>query len=552
MYDQLKDLPLHNQIEYLTKILVQMKSHNGTEGEKEKGDFLYKAIQSFPYFKENPINIWKQTLEEGKRVNVFAFVESIKKSNKTIIFHAHIDTVGIDDYGSIKEIAHSPDKLQTYFSTYKADAEAQQDALSGEWMFGRGALDMQSGISIHLANLLYYSSNRVQLEGNILVLFNMDEENQHIGIRGALYELSRLKAEKNLQFIAAINNDFISPLYEGDSNKYIYCGGAGKLLPCFSIFGREAHVGESLVGLDPTLIGSEINRVMNQNFSLAEALEGELVLPPSCLYFKENKSSYDVQTPVSLRMYFNYFIYKATPAEVLEKLKEIAVKASGKIEKELADHYQAYRLANNLPERVLDWKTEVLTLQEYIDQLKEKQVDPEKRIIEVLAKTRKEITDDRMIAFEMVEALQNLDPEKKPRVIIFFAPPFLPSNTLQNDERSIELKQIIANVLESSGEKYKESFSLRNYFPYLCDGSFLAFHGNAAEIETIKANFPGMDQLFPLALEEMKELNIPALNIGVYGKGGHKWTERVYKPYSFHTLPLIIREVTEKLLTVDR
>ncbi|WP_445486505.1 M20/M25/M40 family metallo-hydrolase [Niallia sp. 03133] len=547
MYDQLKNLSMHNQIEYITKTLVQMKSYNGTEGEKEKGEFLYKAIQTFPYFKDHEGNVWKQTLEDN-RINVFAFVEGTKKTKKTVIFHAHIDTVGIDDYGSITEIAHDPDKLEAFFSTYEADREVQKDALSGEWMFGRGTLDMQSGIGIHLANLFYYSRNLEQLEGNILVLFNADEENQHIGIRGALNELMRLKEEKGLQYIAAINNDFISPLYEGDPHKYIYCGGAGKLLPCFSVFGKEAHVGESLVGLDPTLIGSEINRAVNQNFSLAETLEDELVLPPSCLYFKENKTSYDVQTPVSLRMYFNYFIYKASPSDVLEKLKMIAEQASEKIEKELSAHYQAYCKANKLPERALDWKTEVLTLKEYILQLKDKKVDPDKKMNEILDKAKAAAADDRLIAFEMVEALQQMDPEKKPRVIVFFAPPYLPSNTLQKDKQSVKIKQIVEKVLKNSSKKYKETFSFRNYFPYLCDGSFLAFHGDTSEIETVKANFPGMDLLFPLALEKMKELNIPALNMGVYGKGGHKWTERVYKPYTFHTLPLIIRELTEKLL----
>ena len=29
--------------------------------------------------------------------------------------------------------------------------------------------------------------------------------------------------------------------------------------------------------------------------------------------------------------------------------------------------------------------------------------------------------------------------------------------------------------------------------------------------------------------------------MGVYGNDGHKWTERVYKPYSFSVLPLLIR-----------
>ena len=551
MYNQLEKLSLHEQLEYLTKELVKRQSYSGTKGEIEKTEFLYKIIKTFPYFRINPQNIWLQKLEEGQRLNVFALVEAKKKTSKTIIFHAHVDTVGIEDYGQIKELAHDPDALAAYFAQYEGDREVQQDALSKKWMFGRGALDMQSGISIHLANLLHYS-NQEELDGNILVLFNADEENQHIGIRSALSELLHLRTKRMLKYIAAINNDFISPLYKGDNTKYIYCGGAGKLLPSFSIFGREAHAGESFAGLDPTLIASEINRRINQNFSLAESLSEELVLPPSCLYMKENKTSYNVQTPLNVRMYFNYFIYQSTPGEILEKLKKIAIQACRQIEIEMSRNYTAYQKTNRMPAHSLEWKTEVLTLAEYIDKLKKKNLNPEEIIQSVLNKNQKKDQDSRITAFEIVEALQILDPEKKPRVVLFYAPPYLPSNTLQSDPASLKLKNIIAETLKKSETQFKESFSLRSYFPYLCDGSFLAFHGDETEMKTVKNNFPGMDTLFPIALDIMKELNIPAFNIGVYGKDGHKWTERVYKPYSFNVLPLLIREITNKLLADDK
>lgn len=38
--------------------------------------------------------------------------------------------------------------------------------------------------------------------------------------------------------------------------------------------------------------------------------------------------------------------------------------------------------------------------------------------------------------------------------------------------------------------------------------------------------------------------------MGVYGKDGHKWTERVYKPYSFGVLPKLIQETTLHILKV--
>ncbi|WP_400246252.1 M20/M25/M40 family metallo-hydrolase [Niallia sp. JL1B1071] len=549
MYNQLASLTTEQQVEFLTKRLTKMQSYNGTAGELDKANYLYKIIESFPYFQAYPDFVWKQEIDEDKRINVLAFLQGNSDKKETVIYHAHVDTVGIEDYGNLKDIAHQPEKLAEFFQSYEGDEEAREDARSGEWMFGRGSLDMQSGISIHLVNLLYYMNHREKLEGNILLLLNVDEENQHVGIRGALKELIRLQQEKGLSYVAAINNDFISPLYNGDVAKYVYCGGAGKLLPCFSITGREAHVGESLLGIDPTLIASEINRSINQNFSLAENLENELVLPPSCLFMKENKQSYNVQTPVSIRMYFNYFIYKKTPSDVLETLKKIAQAACTKVENELADNYLAYREANKLPGRSINWKTEVMTIQEYMEYLKAIGKEPEKHLDRLLANLPEDL-DDRLKAFELVEALQQVDPGKKPRVILFFATPFLPSNTLQEDEKSVFLKEALKEVLQESEEKYKEVFPLRGYFPYLCDGSFLAFHGDQAEIETVEANFPGMNTLFPLDLEKMSSLNIPALNIGVYGKGGHKWTERVYKPYTFQTLPILIRKVTERFLTL--
>ncbi len=36
--------------------------------------------------------------------------------------------------------------------------------------------------------------------------------------------------------------------------------------------------------------------------------------------------------------------------------------------------------------------------------------------------------------------------------------------------------------------------------------------------------------------------------MGGYGKDGHKWTEQVYKPYSFCVLLLLIRNTTIQIL----
>ena len=321
MYTQLSRLSIEEQVECLTKALVKIKSINGTSGEVKIADFIKNTLQSFPYFKENPLHIWEQKINGDTlgRKNVFAFIQGSQKNAQTIIYHAHLDTVGIEDFGSLKDIALDPEALQRYFSMHNINEDVQRDAQSGEWMFGRGSVDMQSGIAVHLANVLHFTKHGDQLEGNVLFMVNPDEESQHAGIISAVSELNRLKKEKNLSYTAAINTDFITPLYDGDSTRYIYTGAAGKLLPCFYIYGREVHVGDTLAGIDPNLIASEIMRSIHNNINLAENIEGELVLPPSCLYQRDSKEAYNVQTAVSSHLYFNYFIYERTAKEVMSQ-----------------------------------------------------------------------------------------------------------------------------------------------------------------------------------------------------------------------------------------
>jgi arginine utilization protein RocB len=211
--------------------------------------------------------------------------------------------------------------------------------------------------------------------------------------------------------------------------------------------------------------------------------------------------------------------------------------------------FESYSEANGLPKREVNWRIEVLTLKDLINRLKSKEIDTEKIIEETLRVSREADMDARMTAFEIVEALQHADPEKWPRVILFYGAPFLPSNSLsEEDSRGIHLNSVLTDILEQTAANTGETFKVRNYFPYLADGSFMSFQGSDEDMEALRQNFPAIDSLFPLPLDTMTELNIPSINLGVFGKGGHKWTERVYKPYTFHVLPELIRNLTNRIL----
>ncbi|MBL4959733.1 M20 family metallopeptidase [Bacillus velezensis] len=549
MYQQLSKMLPEEKIEAITKSLVALNSINGTLGEGKKADYIKDMIKSFPYFQENPSHVWEQAIPEDPygRKNIFAFIEGNGDSLNTVIYHAHLDTVGIEDFGPLKDIAFDSDRLAEYFSNYEFDRDVQRDARSGEWMFGRGSVDMQSGIAVHLANLLHFSERRDQLPGHILFMANPDEESQHSGILTSISELKRLKQEKQLRYLAAINNDFITPLYEGDTTRYIYTGAAGKLLPCFAIYGREVHVGDTLSGIDPNLIASVITRRIHNNIHMAENIEGELVLPPTCLYQRDNKEAYNVQTAVSSYVYFNYFIYEKTAKEVMDQLTAVADEACKETERKLSDYYDEYCERTSLPKKEMSWNVQVYSLEDYLKRLRSRGIDPA-QCIEQAFKTYEHL-ELRMRCFKAVEELQKLDPEQGAKVIIFYAPPYLPHNYLKEEStRDRLLQHVIQEAVDKTAASTGETFAFKKFFPYLADGSFLSLHETDAEVSAFTDNFPGWDVIGTIPFKEIRELNIPSVNIGVYGKDGHKWTERVYKPYTFHVLPELIQQTTMHLL----
>ncbi|WP_226580967.1 M20/M25/M40 family metallo-hydrolase [Halobacillus litoralis] len=548
LYEEIHGLSDPEKIEYLTRAFVQIPSINGTDGEAAIADYLEAFIRCIPYFKDHPENVWTQPLHNDRigRKNVYAFLRN-PKYQKTVLFHSHTDTVGVDDFGKIKDLAYQPDQLKEYFAKQAPTPEVRAHARSEEWMFGRGSVDMKSGIAVHLVNLIHFSKKAKELKGNILLMLNPVEENEHTGVIDSVPELKRLQEEMNLDVKVAINNDFVTELYPGDPNYYIYTGAIGKLLPCFSIYGREAHVGETLTGVDPTLISAEINKRINNNMELSERMNGEHMLPPTCLHQRDKKDFYNVQTPLNSRLYFNYFIYESSPDEAMNKLVNKAVEACESMKTHMETQYETFLDTGGYPKQEsLSWDISVYTFEEYVSHLESKGIDVGTFINEL--DYSQDTMDKRDIAFYVVESLQNIDPDKTPKVIIFFAPPYCPHNYLREEvESEKEIIDVLIRVTKENENRVGGRFAVKKFFPFLSDSSYLSLHDSEEEVQSLINNFPEYDQIYPVPIQEIRKLNIPSINMGVYGKDAHKYTERVYKPYTFTILPQLTRQVTEEI-----
>lgn len=543
MYDKIKNLPQAQQIEALAKELVQIPSVNSSaHGEADISRRVAEILASFPYFQEHPDLVWEAPLPNDplQRSNVFAFLPKAD-SKQIVLLHAHIDTVGVEDFGKQKADAFSPDRLLRFFENYAADAEVQRDALSGEWAFGRGMLDMKSGMAVHLANLLHYSSNPEDLPFNLLLMGNPVEENDHTGVIASLPELLAFK-RKGLEFVIAVNTDFVSPLYEGDSTRYLYTGAAGKILPCFYIKGRETHVGSTLQGIDPTLLSSAINLAINTNPDLCELIDDEEVLPSSALQQRDCKDFYNVQTAKVAHLYFNTFLYERSVTDVLMVLRGAAEDAVRNVSDKLDARLAEYRARVGVPIGTIEHEVKVLLFEEYLRECSQKGMDVSAIIADTLKKHGSE--DKRAFGFRVIDALEHATGDDSAKVILFLAPPFCPHNGIEADS---PVDHAISAAMEKIGAEHGQTFKKRRFFPFLSDSSYLSMSESKEEIRTLIQNFPGMESIYPLPTDAIQELSIPAVNLGVFGKGAHTWKERIHKPYSYEILPRLIREVIANL-----
>lgn len=546
-------MTLHQEIEDLTLELVKIPSMNNTVGERLLAEKIAQYLREFDYFKKHPEYVWEVPLKDDRygRKNVFALLKGEKEASPTtIILHGHMDTVGIEDYGTLMPYAFDCLELGKKLQEVDLPPEVKEDLDSGDFLFGRGANDMKSGLASHLVVFKEMTQRVQKIKGNIIFMANPVEENQHTGVMESLPFLKELKEKEKLEYLVAINNDYIAPLYKGDTKKYIYLGAVGKLLPCFYIVGKETHVGQCFEGLDPNLIAAELLKLINMNVDLCDEYEGEYSLPPAALKCTDLKPSYNVQTPLASFLYFNYFTHDLPVDKILELLREKADLACANVLTYLDAQFRNYCIKTGLDFSPIPWRPVIVSYEELYAQVKKELGAELDKKIEALAKDLfTQGTDTRIICLKVVEEVKRLSKDPKPMVVIYFSPPYCPHNTVKGKnaaEKSLveTLNETIAEISSTTGE----IFEVRKFFPCLSDSSYLTMDDDDNSVAALINNFPEWDVVYPVPIKMIREANIPAINFGTYGKDAHRWTERVHKPYTFSVLPKMTILAIEKLL----
>ena len=132
-----------DEVKNITRDLVKIPSIVRAGGESDVAKWIYDYNMNLDYFKNNPGQVvFQETLnDEVTRHNAIALVKGTKgESNRTVILMGHIDTVGVDDYGTNWKAAFDPEKLPEVLRGMNVSQEVLQDIESGEYMLAEEPL----------------------------------------------------------------------------------------------------------------------------------------------------------------------------------------------------------------------------------------------------------------------------------------------------------------------------------------------------------------------------------------------------------------------------
>lgn len=519
-------------IESLTRKLVSIKSITGKENSETKiANYIKDYFLKLSYFKNNPQQV--MTFDCGnKRYSTLSYIKG--KGKDTLILMGHIDTVDILDYGKIQNKAFNPDELiKALNKEFDLNKEVKKDIASNDYLFSRGILDMKAGVAAYMEIMKYFSNHLDELNGNLVFLAECDEEGDSKGIIKALDILNELKIKEDFNYLGLINGDYD---VVRNNERYIYLGTIGKLLPCFVAIGKESHVGNPFNGFDPNLLLSIINKNISLNMELADHIKNQTTFPPISLKQADNKNDYTVQTATSAFSYFNYLIYNSSPKTVLNKCLKIAKDSFKETISLLNNNYHQYCLMNKKKYQKLPYEVNVYTYEKW-DELLSKDPDYKRKINNYKKKLLKDnpTIDMREFSYKVILYSYNFYKEKKPVLILFYGSMFY-SPIETKDQRIINaVNKAIKKVQVNSKYQIKTAY----YYPYISDMSFLA---TPFKINDIKAYTNNMVFDINYPYEAIKNIDIPVINIGTYGKDGHTFVERLEKDYSFKKMPILVYE----------
>lgn len=541
------------RLETLFYKLVETPGISGTELENTSSEAIMTHFKSVSYFQRHSQYV-KAFPIEGDAFNrsvVTALVKGGGTSNRTIVLIGHTDVVDASDYGKNQDVAFTPHELMERMNPESLSVDARKDFESGEWIFGRGVMDMRCGVAVAMAMVEAAASDPDAIEGNLLFVGVPDEENNSLGMISATKNLITLSQLHDLDYVACIDGEPQFPRFPGDPGKYVYQGTLGKFVLMAYAVGKETHGGDSLTGLNANLIISELTRRIELNMDLADTFEDMVVSPPTSLKQTDTKEHYNVKTPESAYAYYNFLTADQSPKHFFDQVRHLAREALQASLEHQRTQTQRYFHMTSSEGTLYDWEPTVLSYSELWQQAKAHGGEAFDTHMESCRKQWKQYPemDQRILSLKMVQEVHSFCPDQHPKIVLLYVPPYYPHiKPTTASPRQARAAHVVNQVADYAKTTFGETVLVEKFFSGLCDLSFVCLQNAEDVISNIQPNMPNWGYSYELPVEAIKKLNLPVMNIGPYGKDAHKNTERLHADYSFRVYPALLAYAIDQLL----
>ncbi|NMM61595.1 M20/M25/M40 family metallo-hydrolase [Clostridium sp. P21] len=531
------------------KELVAVPSVSGTEKENLASEKIYDMLSNMAYFKENKGNFGIEEVEGDylKRKFVWAIVNGKQKSKNTLILTGHFDVVGIEEFGHLKSVAFDMEECTKRISQLNLDKDALEDLKSGKWIFGRGTADMKCGIAINIELIRKFSEDQ-DFKGNLLFLAVPGEESNSEGMVAAVPFLLKLQEKMNYDYCGAIISECSIPQNKNEEFKRLYMGSVGKIMPLFLCVGKETHVGEPLKGLNPNILVSEVNRILENNPDFSDQVNNITTPLPMCLKQMDLKELYSVQSPLYAAAYYNLFTLSMSEEELMNKLKNLALEAFNNVLYDIKNKRERFVKKSGKEFQCIEIEPCVMTYEELLFEVKSKDKNFGDYIKEKVELWKKQNKDNQTIAINIVKETCEKYEDKKPMIIVSFIPPYYPHKYLEGkDEKSKNFIGAIDKTIEYAYKEFDEKIIKEDFFMGISDLSYTGIEKNQ-NLSNLSSNIVGYGTSYNLPLESLSKLNIPAIVFGGEGKDFHKYSERLNVPYTLNVTPELYKYMIYSLL----
>ncbi|MDH4442427.1 MAG: M20/M25/M40 family metallo-hydrolase [Rhizobium sp.] len=531
--------------------LTAWGSESGSPGEASFADKLVAMLRDMPYFRAHPEDV-RLVDSHGDPLtrNVVALVRG--RGPRTLVLAGHFDTVSTDNYHALQPLAcDSPALAQALIDTLSAqvtrteqEERALSDLIRGDFLPGRGLLDMKSGLAVAIACLERFSTDPDR-EGNLLFVTTPDEERESRGMRSLRTALPGLVQDFGIEIAAALNLDVTSDQGDGAEGRAVFAGTIGKLLPFALVVGCSSHAAYPFEGVSAQAMGAGILAQLEGNADLADHDVADTSPPPICLEAKDLRDGYEVTTPERFWLAFNWLYHAMTADALFARFRAEVERGASQAIVRFAEQAKRHAALAGRHPGVAPGAVRILTIAEvaalaaevegagFEASLRAEQIEA--------ARSDNPLVASRRLATFLVDRARLSGPV----VVIGFAGLHYPASRL-------DLKQREDRVLHGAIERARlalagDSATAVQWKPYFQGISDMSFLGLAADQSTVVSDNTPVSRL--VDMPPATALCFPVVNLGPWGREFHQKFERVYAPYAFGVLPDLVLAIARDILS---